>query len=83
MRSLHNADACLAMLKQVLPIIGRTGEAVLALALGHERLTIRQVALRLSHDGGNKAVYFWGETFRRSCEQLAEQWAEAGDTRYS
>lgn len=74
---LQNAAHCQAMLREVLPIIGQNGEAVLCLLLGHERLTIKQAALRLSGRAVREAVYFWAETFRRSCELLANQWASA------
>ena len=79
-RRIQNANECMAMVREVLPVIGQNGEAVLVLTLGHDRLRISQAAMRLSGGDDRYAVSFWAETFRRSCEQLADLWsAKASD----
>jgi hypothetical protein len=71
-RIARAADA-VAVCRDVRPAIGLSGEAILTLVL-LEGLALRAAAARLSGKSGTSEVFFWSETFRRSCEALADHW---------
>ena len=70
---LARAEDAVAMICDTAPVVGATGQRILDLVLS-EGLTLGAAAERLDGSSDRMAVIFWSETFRRSCEALADHW---------
>ena len=70
---IAKAQDAVAMIRDTAPAIGMTGQRILELVLV-EGMTLTAAADRLDGRGDRQAVIFWSQTFRRSCELLAEHW---------
>ena len=76
LRGIDNADRALNMVREALPIIGMLGAKVMHMVL-IERLTLTDVAMGIAGKAERMQVNFYAETFRQSCEQLAEHWSRS------
>ncbi len=73
LNGIARAQDAVAMIRDTAPAIGMIGQRILELVLV-EGLTLTAAADRLDGRGDRQAVIFWSQTFRRSCELLADHW---------